>query len=176
MRLPIAREGFPFIGVAAALAVAFWAGVIIFDGSLLGWLAMAATALTFAVIGFFRDPELSGPRGASLGLAPADGKIIDICKVEEESYLDSRALRISIFLSLFDVHVNRYPVSGDIDHRAYNAGRFEPAWRKSASHGNERASTGIRGGTASVLVRQIAGLAAKRIVTYARSGDRVQQG
>jgi phosphatidylserine decarboxylase len=72
--------------------------------------------------------------------------------------------------------VNRYPVSGDIDHRTYNVGRFEPAWRKSASHGNERASTGIRGGTASVLVRQIAGLAAKRIVTYATIGDRVQQG
>jgi phosphatidylserine decarboxylase len=84
MRLPIAREGFPFIGVAAALAVAFWAGVIIFDSSLLGWLATAATALTFAVIGFFRDPERSGPRGASLVLAPADGKITDIRKPEEQ--------------------------------------------------------------------------------------------
>nr|NIQ27533.1 phosphatidylserine decarboxylase family protein [Gammaproteobacteria bacterium] len=94
----------------------------------------------------------------------------------EPSYLHGQALRISIFLSLFDVHVNRYPVSGAVELREYEPGRFEPAWRSSASASNERSSTGIHTVRFPVLVRQIAGLAAKRIVTYAQVGDHVRQG
>ncbi len=90
--------------------------------------------------------------------------------------MQARALRVSIFLSLFDVHVNRYPVSGAVELREYEAGRFEPAWRSSASSANERSSTGIQAQGFPVLVRQIAGLAAKRIITYAKVGDRVRQG
>ncbi len=137
---------------------------------------MFAALFTLAIIGFFRDPERSGPREEKLILAPADGKVIEITEVDEESYLGTRVKRISIFLSLFYVHVNRYPVSGNVEHRAYDPGKFEPAWRRSASHSNERASTGIRSKSAPVLVRQIAGLAARRIVTYAGVGERVRQG
>ena len=176
MNIPIAREGYPFIAAAAGPAVVLWAATAAFGGSLLWGAAAASTMLALAVAAFFRDPERRGPTGARLVLAPADGRVIEITEVEEPSYLGSKAVRISIFLSLFDVHVNRYPVSGDVEHRTYDAGRFEPAWRKSASHSNERASTGIRDGAVAILIRQIAGLAAKRIVTYANVGDRVLQG
>ncbi len=176
MRLPIAREGYPFIAAAAVPAAALSIAAAYRGGTVLWSLVVFAALFTLAIIGFFRDPERSGPREEKLILAPADGKVIEITEVDEESYLGTRVKRISIFLSLFDVHVNRYPVSGNVEHRAYDPGKFEPAWRRSASHSNERASTGIRSKRAPVLVRQIAGLAARRIVTYAGVGERVRQG
>lgn len=176
MRLPIAREGYPFIAAAALPALAFWLATLALGGTTLFVSAALFTVLALAVSAFFRDPERDGPAGSDLVLAPADGKIIDILTTDEDTYLNRPATRVSIFLSLFDVHVNRYPASGAVDHRTYDAGRFEPAWRRSASAGNERSSTGIKGEGYSLLVRQIAGLAAKRIVTYARVGDRVRQG
>ena len=176
MRIPLAREGLPFILGTAVPALLLLIAAVYRGGTLLWSVALCLSLLALAVLAFFRDPERVGPKGADLVIAPADGKVIDIRHVDESSYLKGDALCVSIFLSLFDVHVNRYPVTGDVDHRTYDAGRFEPAWRRSASHSNERASTGIRSVRHSVLVRQIAGLAAKRIVTYARLGDWVEQG
>lgn len=176
MRVPLAREGFPFILGTAVPAIVLVSAAAYGGGTLLWAAGLCLTVLAVAVLAFFRDPERIGPKGADLVLSPADGKVIDIRRVEESTYLKSESLCVSIFLSLFDVHVNRYPVTGDVDHRTYEAGRFEPAWRRSASQSNERASTGIQSQGGSVLVRQIAGLAAKRIVTYARLGDRVEQG
>jgi phosphatidylserine decarboxylase len=176
MRVPLAREGYPFIAAAALPAAALLAAALTWGGTSLWALAGAAMALALAMLGFFRDPERRGPRGSGLILAPADGRVIDVSTIDEPTYLKGEALRVSIFLSLLDVHVNRYPVSGEVDHRSDEHGRFEPAWRSSASHSNERAGTGIRGGGRSVLVNQVAGLAAKRIVTYAELGDAVAQG
>ena len=147
-----------------------------FGGAVLWVSAVVISGLALGVLMFFRDPERQGPKGSDLVLAPADGKVIDIAVADEPSYMSGEALRVSIFLSLFDVHVNRYPVSGDVKHRSYDPGRFEPAWRRSASHSNERASTGIEAQGRPILVNQIAGLAAKRIVTYAQVGDQVEQG
>jgi phosphatidylserine decarboxylase len=176
MRVPIAREGYPFIFSTAIPAIVLLDAAVQFGGPFLWGFAAAISALAIGVIGFFRDPERSGPKGTDLILSPADGKIIEITTVNERSFLGGTAVRLSIFLSLFDVHVNRYPVSGDVEHRSYDPGRFEPAWRPSASHSNERSSTGIQFNGSSLLVNQIAGLAAKRIVNYADVGDRVQQG
>jgi phosphatidylserine decarboxylase len=125
---------------------------------------------------FFRDPDREGPRGDDLVIAPADGRVIDVRRIDEPSFLGGPALRISIFLSLLDVHVNRYPVSGTVRHRSYQRGRFQPAWRHDASLSNERAATGIDVGGRPVLVVQVAGLAARRVVTYARLGEPVAQG
>ena len=176
MRLPVAREGLPFVISTAGPAVVLLLAAAQVGGAVLWALAITISLLALAVIGFFRDPERSGPKGDELILSPADGKVIKIDHVEESSYVQGEALRISIFLSLFDVHVNRYPVSGAVKLRDYAPGRFEPAWRTSASHSNERASTGIDAHGRPVLVNQIAGLAAKRIVTYAQVGDVVEQG
>jgi phosphatidylserine decarboxylase len=176
MRIPLAREGFPFIVSTALPAVVLLLAAARIGGTVLWVLAIAITLLALAVLVFFRDPERAGPQGKDLVVSPADGKVVDVKVVEESSYVRGEALCISIFLSLLDVHVNRYPVSGNVDHRAYDAGRFEPAWRSSASRSNERSSTGIHSDGRPVLVNQIAGLAATRIITYAQVGDVVRQG
>lgn len=176
MRVPVAREGYPFIIAAAVPAAALWCTVALRASTPLWFLAAATTALALALTAFFRDPERRGPRGSDLIVSPADGKVIDISITEGESHLHGEAQRISIFLSLLDVHVNRYPVSGEVTHRSYEPGRFEPAWRSSASRSNERASTGIRTAGHAILVRQIAGWAAKRVVNYASLGETVVQG
>jgi phosphatidylserine decarboxylase len=176
MRWPFAREGLPFILSTAVPGFVLLDAAVTFGGAVLWVSAGVISALAVGVLMFFRDPERQGPKGGDLVVSPADGKVIDITVADEPSYVSGEALRVSIFLSLFDVHVNRYPVSGDVRHRSYDAGRFEPAWRPSASHSNERASTGIDAAGRPILVNQIAGLAAKRIVTYAEVGDQVEQG
>jgi phosphatidylserine decarboxylase len=109
-------------------------------------------------------------------IAPADGKVVSVVETDEPAYLQTRATRISIFMSVFDVHVNRYPVSGTVAYRYYHAGKFLHAAEDKASLDNEQSSVGVAGPRGPVLVRQIAGLIARRIVTDARVGDRVEQG
>jgi phosphatidylserine decarboxylase len=140
------------------------------------WVAEAPVlALAVWLIAFFRDPERAGPRGDGLVLAPADGKIVEVACVDEPMYLKAEATRISIFMNVFDVHVNRYPISGEVELTHYNKGAFLHAASEKASLANEQSSVGIRGARGSLLVRQIAGLIARRIVTDSRVGDRVTQ-
>jgi phosphatidylserine decarboxylase len=140
------------------------------------WLAEAPLlALAVWLLVFFRDPERTGPRGNRLVLAPADGKVVDVASVDEPMYLKTGATRISIFMSVFDVHVNRYPISGQVELTHYNAGLFLHAASDKASLDNEQSSVGIRGPHGPLLVRQIAGLIARRIITDSRVGDRVTQ-
>lgn len=178
MRIPIAREGMPFVLVCVLLALAavYWAR----SG---GWglRAAAPAALGIAalfVLCFFRDPERTIPPGEDIVVSPADGKVMSVELVEDESedFMGGTATRVTIFLSVFNVHVQRAPVGGRVGHYAYRPGRFLPAWRDDASHANERASLGIATGAGPVLVRQIAGTVARRIVTYPREGDRVAKG
>jgi len=125
---------------------------------------------------FFRDPGRSGPRGADLVIAPADGKIVSIAEVDEPDYLGGRVRRISVFMNVFNVHVNRYPTDGILEYRRYRPGRFVNATLDKASVDNEQMSLGIRGPRGPLLVRQIAGLVARRIVTDDEPGTRVHQG
>ena len=171
----IAPEGWPFIFVGlaltAALAVIAWAWP--------GWsLAMpvVAAALTVWVVAFFRDPARPGPRGDRLVIAPADGRVLSVAPVDESMYLHQQATRVSIFMNVFDVHVNRFPVSGEVDIVHYNPGEFLTASLDKASLVNEQASVGIVGPHGPVLVRQIAGLIARRIVTDVAPGDAAVQG
>lgn len=176
MRIPLAREGYPFILSTAIPAIVLLDAAVMVGGPVLWSFAIGLSVLAIGVISFFRDPERTGPKGDDIIVSPADGKVIEITPVSETSFLKGPAVRVSVFLSLFDVHINRYPVTGSVEHRSYDVGHFEPAWRSSASHSNERASTGIRFNGGILLVNQIAGLAAKRIVNYAELGDRVEQG
>src|SRR5712692_7937320 len=125
---------------------------------------------------FFRDPLRSGPRGDQVVIAPADGRIVDVRVVDEPMFLKGQATRISIFMSVFDVHVNRYPATGTVELVRYNPGRFLHAASDKASLDNEQASVGLRAARAPLLVRQIAGLIARRIVTDGAAGDRATQG
>jgi phosphatidylserine decarboxylase len=134
------------------------------------------TLLTAFVTWFFRDPVRPQPADPELVLSPADGKVLDIAEVDEGTYFKGPARRVTIFLSVFNVHVQRSPVSGRVDHKSYRPGAFAVAWAPKASEDNEQASLGIETEQGAVLVRQIAGLVARRIVTDPEEGDGVRRG
>ncbi len=171
----IAREGWPFIGsawvmiIAATIPAARWGG---------GWWVLTTIVIILAlwVIAFFRDPIRPGLRGDRFVVAAAEGHVVHVIETDEPMYLKERSVRISIFLSVFDVHVNRYPVEGTVELVHYNKGKFLHAADDKASLDNEQSSVGMRGPHGRVLVRQIAGLIARRIVTDSKAGDRVAQG
>lgn len=171
-----AREGLPFIAIAAVIAAgAFGAAVMMRSWPL--WLAaFVLTLLTLWVAYFFRDPERSGERGERLVVAPADGKIVMITELDEPTFVGGRAVRVSIFMNVFNVHVNRYPVSGTVRFRRYNPGKFLNAATEKSSLENEQSWVGIDTGREKILVTQIAGLIARRIVTYPKEGDKATQG
>jgi phosphatidylserine decarboxylase len=168
----VAREGIPFIIIGAILAggaIAFaaaWGGIV--------WWALAGllTLVALWVVYFFRDPERNGERGDRLVISPADGKIVSVVTVHEPAFHGGPAIRVSVFMNIFSVHVNRYPVSGTVQYVHYNPGKFLNAAVEKASLENEQSSVGIDGPAGRVLVRQIAGLIARRIHGRARQGER----
>jgi len=186
--LNFAREGLLFIAIAALIA----AGAFAFAVSRRSWglwlAAFVLLLLALWVAYFFRDPERVGERGPSLVVAPADGKLIMITEVDEPSFIKGRAIRLSIFMNVFNVHVNRYPVDGVVTYVHYNKGKFFNASAEKSSLENEQMSVGLDslppdssrtprvGDVHRVLVRQIAGLIARRIVTYSKVGEHVKQG
>jgi len=174
--MKVAREGVPFILAAWALAlIAIALGA---SRHSMGWYAAAVPLVIIAlwVVYFFRDPERTGERGDRVVVSPADGLVVMITDVDEPSYIAGEATRISIFMNVFDVHVNRYPVNGTVRFLKYNKGKFLHAAHEKASLDNEQMSVGIESGTRKILVRQIAGLVARRIVNYAKNGDAAAQG
>jgi phosphatidylserine decarboxylase len=124
---------------------------------------------------FFRDPERCIPSGANLVLSPADGRVTKIEELEH-SFIGGRGKVVSIFLSPFDVHINRSPISGTVGFMEYARGSKHPAYLKRASAENESNLIGIDGGDIKVLVKQIAGSFARRIVTWVSEGDAIERG
>ncbi|MEO8578745.1 MAG: phosphatidylserine decarboxylase family protein [Gemmatimonadales bacterium] len=171
-----AREGLLFIAIAAVIAAGGF-GLAINRRSWGLWLlAFVLLLLALWVAYFFRDPERTGERGATLVVSPADGKLIMITEVDEPTFVNGRAIRMSIFMNVFNVHVNRYPVDGAVKYIHYNKGKFFNAAAEKSSLENEQMSVGLESGRYRVLVRQIAGLIARRIVTYSKLGETVKQG
>ena len=171
-----AREGLLFIAIAAVIAAGGFAFAINRRSWGLWLAAFVLLLLALWVAYFFRDPERTGERGPSLVVSPADGKLIMITEVDEPSFVQGRATRLSIFMNVFNVHVNRYPVDGVVRHVHYNEGKFLNAAAEKSSLENEQMSVGIDNGRYRILVRQIAGLIARRIVTYSKVGQTVKQG
>ena len=171
----IASEGWPFIAIAWVLVAA--AAFLAYRCGGFWWTVPGVLAvIAIWVVAFFRDPIRPGPRGDRYVVAAAEGHVVHVTEVDEPMYVKERSVRISIFLSVFDVHVNRYPVSGTVELVHYNKGKFLHAADEKASLDNEQSSVGIRGSRGPVLVRQIAGLIARRIVTDSKTGDRIAQG
>lgn len=171
-----AREGYLFIGIAALAAVLAFALALARRSWALWLLAVLVTLIALWVAYFFRDPERSGERGGTLVVAPADGRLIMMTEVDEPAFIQGSAIRMSIFMSVFNVHVNRYPIDGVVRYVQYNKGKFINAAAEKSSLENEQMSVGIESGKQRVLVRQIAGLIARRIVTYSRVGETIRQG
>jgi phosphatidylserine decarboxylase len=167
--IPVAAEGWPFILPLAAVTVLCF---------LFGWKHMGyvAFALFLFVLFFFRDPERTISEGKGIVVSPADGKVIVIKDIYEPDYLKQDVKQISIFLSVFNVHVNRTPIGGTVEMVKYNPGKFLVASVDKASLDNEQTGMVISDGKNKVLVKQIAGLIARRIVCYAKTGDTVKAG
>jgi phosphatidylserine decarboxylase len=171
-----AREGLSFIVIAALVAAGVF-GLALVRRSWPLWLfAFALALIALWVAYFFRDPVRSGERGERLVIAPADGKVVMITELNEPTFMKERSIRLSIFMNVFNVHVNRYPVSGIVRLVDHTPGRFANAASEASSLENEQTSIGIEAGSNHVLVRQIAGLIARRIVTDSKVGEHVQQG
>lgn len=174
--MKVAREGLLFIGIGVAAAMGAIALALNYSSVPFWIAAVVLIALATWVVYFFRDPERTGDRGEQFVVSPADGKVVQITEVDEPAFVRGRAVRISIFMNVFSVHVNRYPVSGKVTYVHYNAGKFLNAASDKASLENEQMSVGIESAHGRVLVRQIAGLIARRIVNYAKVGVQAEQG
>lgn len=168
--IPFAKEGIPFIGAAAGVTLsAGW----------LGWtiVAVGAAILTLFVSWFFRNPSRVAPQGPGFIVAPGDGKVIAIQEEFEPRFIKDRSIRISIFLNVFDVHINRVPCEGVIEDVQYQPGLFLVASKPDATLRNEQNALMIRTAQgAKVLCVQVAGLIARRIVCWISPGDRAIRG
>jgi phosphatidylserine decarboxylase len=174
--MKLVPEGYVFVGPAILFAAAAWVAVVQVGGVLWTTTAVLVSVLTIFTLWFFRDPVRAAPADSAVVVAPGEGHVVDIKEIHEPSFLQATARRISIFLSVFDVHVQRAPVSGTVEHRVHKPGKFAVAWLEKASDDNEQASLGFTTPHGRVLVRQIAGLIARRIVTDPRIGDQVVRG
>jgi len=169
-RLPIAIEGLPFI-VPTVLATLFsvwlqWPYVFIF-----------LSVVTLFLIYFFRNPIRQTPSSDRVVLSPADGRVLRVSKCQERRFLRKEATKVSIFMSLFDVHINRSPISGIVEQKSYNPGKFHLANTDKSSVENEQNAIVIRGKDGlRVLFIQIAGFVARRIVCYPEKGEHLQRG
>ena len=167
---PVASEGYPFIALFAFITLVF---------ALLGWglLTLVFLGLSLFTVYFFRNPERCIPQEPGAVVAPADGKVIFVGQVMEERYFREEVTKISIFMSVFNVHVNRAPCTGKVVDMFYNKGEFFNASLDKASMQNEQAGILMEAeGGKRLLFVQIAGLVARRIVTYPVIGDVLQRG
>jgi len=166
-RIPVAREGWPFIAIPAVIA----AGLAL--GGRRG-LAAPFAAASLASVGFFRDPERQVPSLPGAALAPADGRVMAVEDLEDPFV--GPAVRVAIFLSPLDVHVNRAPIAGLVVDAAYARGGFAAAYRPGVDRDNERCTLHLQGERARVTVVQIAGVLARRIVCRVGPGDKLAAG
>ena len=167
---PIAKEGFLFLIPSAFLTI-FLAGM--------GWkiLTVLGILLTLFVAFFFRNPRRKIPSLQNIILSPADGRIIHLGECEEDRFLKERALKVSIFMSVLDVHINRAPVSGKVLERSYYPGQFSMANAEKSSLLNEQNAFVLETeDRLKILLIQIAGFVARRIVCYAKAGDTLRMG
>lgn len=177
--MTIHREGYTSIAIGTmifgALNLIFF---YFFSASLplLGWIIFFATlGLLLFLISFFRIPNRALTISATAVVAPADGKVVVIEEVTDPEYFHDKRLQVSIFMSPANVHVNRNPIDGEVVYNQYHKGKYLVAWHPKSSTENERHSVVIKNGNTEILVKQIAGALAKRIINYLQVGQRVSQ-
>lgn len=178
--MKIHKEGYPTILVTTVVvAVILLLTVLLIMPAypIIGWLvAVAIVGLLIFILSFFRIPARTHHQGEESIVAPCDGTVVVIEEVEADEYFKDKRLQLSIFMSPLNVHVNRNPVSGEVLYSEYHKGKYLVAWHPKSSTENERHSVVYKKGSKEMLVKQIAGAVAKRIVNYLKPGDTVKQG
>lgn len=178
--MTIHKEGYRSIGVAALIFGLINIASFIFLGDTYPVTAniifIVSVLLFLFIVSFFRIPYRSLTKGEKEVICPADGKVVVIEEIIEEEYFNDKRLQVSIFMSPANVHVNRNPVSGEVIYNKYHKGKYLVAWHPKSSIENERHSVVIKNDKGEVLVKQIAGALAKRIVNYLSIGQEVHQG
>lgn len=169
-QVPVAKEGYPFIGFIAFLSLFFAALSVT-------WLAWPCLLVTIFVLSFFRDPERFVPPESSSLVSPADGKIIIAETVSDDTFTEGEAYKISIFMNVFNVHVNRSPSGGTVEKILYKPGKFYAADSKKGALQNEYCATVMQTDSGhKIAFVQIAGLIARRIICCLEAGDKVIKG
>lgn len=172
----IHKEGYSIILTTAAVMAVIVLAVALLAPAVVAWIvAVAALVFVLFVMSFFRTPSRVLLEDENWVFSPADGTIVVIEEVEEKEYFKDRRLLVSVFMSIWNVHINWFPVSGTVDYFRHHHGRFFVAWHPKSSEENERTTTVVDMGGQKVLFRQIAGLVARRIVSYAKVGSGVRQ-
>jgi len=165
----IAREGWPFLAIA--IAIAFGLSLTSFK-----WVAALAWLVVLFILQFFRDPPRTIPQQPNAVLSPADGRVVSVGKVRDP-YLDRDALKVSVFMNVFNAHSNRSPVDGVVANTWYHEGSFVNASLDKASIDNERNALHLRTPTgADITCVQVAGLVARRILCYVKTGEHLKRG
>ncbi len=174
----ITRYGYDvFFTVTTICVVVVVVALLFVEPRFLRWLLVAAAGILFLLtLNFFRDPDRTTPAGDALVIAPADGTIIQVKRVDEQEYLRGPATLVSIFMSPLNVHVNRIPVSGIVGHTRYVSGEYFAAFEDKASEKNEQMIIGLENPAGRVLFKQIAGFVARRIVCTLKPADTVRVG
>lgn len=174
--MTIHKEGYKILGTALLIFTVINLLLALIPGVLV-WSLPVSAILFFLVVNFFRSPKREGYLHENAIIAPADGKIVVIEEVEENEILQGRAIQISVFMNVFNVHINWYPLSGVIKRFKHHNGRFMSAYLPKASTENERTTVAIEHESGKVVVvRQVAGAVARRIVCYAREESKSFQG
>jgi phosphatidylserine decarboxylase len=178
--MKIHKEGFATIlisTVVAAVVILLTVLLIMPRFPIVGWIiAVGMVGLLIFILSFFRIPNREHAEGEDLVVAPCDGTVVVIEEVLADEYFEDKRLQVSIFMSPLNVHVNRNPVSGEVMYSQYHKGKYLVAWHPKSSTDNERHSVVYKQHGKEVLVKQIAGALAKRIVNYLKPGDKVLQG
>lgn len=169
VKAPIVKEGYIYIVILAIITVIIYVTIDPY------WSIIPAVLMGFITF-FFRNPKRSIPSDNDLVLSPADGKVMSVCEVYDDQFLNQVGLKVTIFLSVFDVHVNRSPIAGEIKFQQYTCGRFRPAYKETVGCENERHTIGLENDNMRVLVTQIAGILARRIVSWVTLGSMLQKG
>ncbi len=176
--MTITRFGYGVVGTVAAIVIigSVLAGMFI-SSAWISWIIIGFLVfLLIFTLNFFRDPERNVPNRSDCVIAPADGKVVVIKDIHDDEYIKGDAVQVSIFMSPLNVHVNRYPISGTVEHYQYFPGEFMVAFEDKASLVNERTHIGVGNGATKVLFKQIAGFVARRIVAPIKVGDRAVMG
>lgn len=176
----IHKEGYKSIGIASLIVVLINLASFIFLADAYPKAAIAVFVISvflfLFIVSFFRIPYRILTVGEKEVICPADGKVVVIEEVVEEEYFKDKRIQVSIFMSPANVHVNRNPVSGEVIYNKYHSGKYLVAWHPKSSTENERHTVVIKNEHAEVLVKQIAGALAKRIINYLSIGQAVKQG